>query len=167
MKRLVFTLFVLLLLVSCTNNVVDAENDKYLRYQHYYENILDNLNFSQNSAFYDLEVVMNRLNDGTYRYDIILDNPQIAMYDVEIMTVENNTKYEAATKMFPCFGIFEDQEYNLVPYQVNFEEGYVKGIIISGISGNSTLNIKIRVSWKDYSKVNETKEYLELNVSVN
>ena len=90
---------------------------------------------------------MIRVEDGSYRYYIILDDPKIAMYNVMMIAVENGVSYQECETMVPSFGIFEDR-VSLVPGQVNYEEGYVKGISISGQSDKDTMDLLILVRWK-------------------
>lgn len=167
MKRLIMILALLLLFTGCTNNSASIEEEKLEKYKNYYESITDNAAFTAISSFYDIQVVMNRLGDGTYRYDIIIDNPRIAMYDIEVIAVENDMLYSQSlleNKMMPTLGVFEDDtiEYNMIPNQVNLDSGYIRGISISGISTTAVIDLKIRVSWKDYTKVNTTREFIEL-----
>lgn len=61
--------------------------EKMQLYTAYYKSIMEMDRFQEKSDFYDLEVVMNQLPDGTYRYYVILDNPQVAMVDVEMLVI--------------------------------------------------------------------------------
>jgi hypothetical protein len=141
----------------------DIDEAKFQRYSAYYTSIFDNDRFVLSSEYYDLEVAMNKIDDDEYRYDVIIDSPKIAMYAIEIMIIENNITPEVANKMMPTLGIFEDVEYNLIPYQVNIEKGYVKGLIVSGISEQPSINLKIMVLWRDYAKLLVTREFFEVN----
>ncbi|MDP2812971.1 MAG: lipoprotein [Erysipelotrichaceae bacterium] len=141
----------------------DIDEAKFQRYSAYYTSIFDNDRFILASEYYDIEVVMNKISDAEYRYDVIIDSPRIAMYAIEVMVVENNITPEVASKMMPTIGIFEEVEYNLIPYQVNVDKGYVKGLIVNGISSEPTINLKIMVLWRDYAKLIVTREFFDIN----
>ena len=56
---------------------------------------------------------------------------------------------------------------------VNLEElvpilsGYVKGLVASGESSEATVELLVMVSWYDYAKLNETREYLRITGDFN
>ena len=52
----------------------------------------------------------------------------------------------------------------MVPNQVDASRGYVKGLILSGTTDAPIVNLKIRVSYKDYLLVSETNEYYNITV---
>ena len=107
---------------------------------------------------------MIRVEDGSYRYYIILDDPKIAMYNVMMIAVENGVSYQECETMVPSFGIFEDR-VSLVPGQVNYEEAYVKGISISGQSDKDTMDLLILVRWKS-SDGTQMSAYIQHTVSI-
>lgn len=152
------------LLSGCAGSPESQESIKLEKYKYIYQTVSDNNSFLDSPSYYDLSIVMSKLSDKSYRYDITIDNPQIAMYDVQVMAVENNLEYELSNKMMPTIGILEDDSYNMVPYQVDAERGYVKGLILSGEIDNPIVNLKIRVSYKDYLLVKETNEYYNITV---
>ncbi|MEA5026263.1 MAG: hypothetical protein VB012_01250 [Erysipelotrichaceae bacterium] len=164
MRKWLIVTMLLLLVVGCTNKTESTDKIKLENYAYIYQTITDNDTFNTVSSFYDMQVVMTKISDAEYRYDIIIDDPKIAMYNIKMMAVENNIEYSMADKMMPSIGIFDDSEYNMVPYQVNVDLGYVAGLIISGTTDSSIVNLKIRITWKDYSKVVETKEYYNVTV---
>ena len=163
MRKWTFIIILALILSGCQwfdND--DIDKAKFQRYSAYYTSIFDNDRFILASEYYDLEVVMNKISDSEYRYDVIIDSPKIAMYAIEVMVVENNITPEVADKMMPTIGIFENVEYNLIPYQVNVDKGYVKGLIVNGISTMPSINLKIMVLWRDYAKLLVTREFFEI-----
>ena len=160
-----FLLLVLLIaLAGCNLNTQDVRlQQQFARYEAYYVSLFDNDRFISFSDAFDLEVVFTKLDSG-YRYDVVIDNPKIAMYDIEIMVVENDTPFERADKMMPNLGIFESLEVNLVPYQVHTDKGFMKGVVVSGVVSVSVVELKIMVAWKDYAKLNSTREFFIRNL---
>jgi len=144
------------LLCACENK---SEVD-YTKYYEYIEVINNNSEYVK-PTYYDLSVELTKVDDG-YRYYVILDNPQVAMYDIVMMVVDNTNE----DKLMPNTGLFGDS-YNLVPNQVNRDEGFVKGITLSGDCANDMVSLKIMVEWHDKSKANTYREFLEYeNVEV-
>jgi hypothetical protein len=154
----------ILILNGCafdSNEYLSTEN--YARYQAYYTSIFDNDRFLTYSDAFLLEVVFTKI-ENQYRYDIIIDQPNIAMYDIEVMVVENDISFERSDKMMPNFGIFETNDTNMIPYQVDVSKGYVKGIILSGLIDVPVVELKIMIAWKDYAKLNSTREFFLRNL---
>ena len=164
MRKLLLMFMMIVFLVGCANNNESIDKLKLENYAYIYQTITDNDTFDTVADHFDMQVVMSLIGDNEYRYDIIIDNPQVAMYDIKMMAVENNMDYSLADKMMPSIGIFDDEEYNMVPYQVETSLGFVKGMVISGTTNAPVINLKIRITWKDYTKVEETKNYFNLTV---
>lgn len=164
MKKICFVLIVLLLTVGCQSDTDKKHEANLQRYNAYYTAILNNDKFESDSQFFDISVVMNQLSADEYRYDVIVDNPRVAMYDVEILVIENGKSLEIADEIMPCVGLFEDGEFNLVPYQVNLDEGYAEGFGLNSTVSNPVVNLKVMVLWHDYAKVEQYREYFDLTV---
>lgn len=164
MFKKAISLLLVVLLASCTNNANSIlEEENFSRYQAYYTSIFDNDRFIREPSNYELDVVFTKI-DNKYRYDIIIDQPIIAMYDVEVMVIENDQPFERTDKMMPSFGVFESDETNMIPYQVNIEKGYAKGIVVSGLVDVKIVELKIMIGWKDYSKLNSYREFFIRNL---
>ncbi len=93
---------------------------------------------------------------------LYLDNAQIAMYDVEVIAVENMNPYQE-TDMMPTKGIFEDQKFSMITYQYNVNAGYVKGYAISGDVAAEDVQLNVMVTWKDSTRLNVSREFFEFN----
>jgi hypothetical protein len=57
-------------------------------------------------------------------------------------------------------GIF-DEPKSMIPGQVDTENGFVKGIALSGESTESTINLKVLVQWTDKTKNTRNREFLK------
>lgn len=153
----------LLLISGCSKkdpNQISTE--KMQLYTAYYKSIMEMDRFQEKSDFYDLEVVMNQLPDGTYRYYVILDSPRVAMVDVEMLVVDAAVDYSQTSVIPPAVGLLENEDYSLIPNQVYPELGYVKGLMASGETTSPIVSLNVMVLWKDYAKLKETREYLQL-----
>ena len=157
-------LLLVFMMSACSFNQNDYLSEQnYARYQAYYTSIFDNDRFLAYSNAFELEIVFTKI-ENQYRYDIILDQPSIAMYDIEIMVVENDLSFERTDKMMPNFGIFESNEANMIPFQVDVDKGYVKGVVVSGLVEVSVVELKIMVAWRDYAKLNSSREFFIRNL---
>ena len=132
------------------------------RYMYIIEMISEHESFQETSNYFDIAVEMAKIENG-YRYYITIDNPRIAMYDIELLAIEKNVDYR--TNMAANVGIFEEKEYHMVPNQSNPEKGFFKGIVASGISRDPSTTLYIFVQFKnsDFSAVRS--EYFKLDVS--
>ena len=133
-------------------------------YQTYYNAVAENVSFTSTSKNFNCELEMTQVEDGTYRYYIVMDQPVSAMYDIVAIVVENDVAYNDAEKMMPSIGIFDDTK-SMIPNQVDTANGFVKGIALSGESSTSTIKLKMLVQWMDKAKKNSTREFLSYTLS--
>ncbi|MBS3972575.1 MAG: hypothetical protein KGZ84_06150 [Erysipelotrichia bacterium] len=156
-------LVLLLLLSGCLQQPRDVAFERALTvFESHYFSILDNDRFLNSSNYFNISIEKYELSNQ-YRYDLIIDNPQVAMYDVVIVIVENNQDFESLSSLTPSLGVF-DASVNLVPNQINLSKGFPKGILLSGISTESTIQLRVMVAWKDYYKLKQSREYFILDI---
>lgn len=153
----------LFLLTGCLHQPRDEVFERALTvYESHYFSILDNDRFLNESNYFSLYVEKYELSNS-YRYDLIIDQPLVAMYDVVVVMVENNQDFESLSVLSPSIGVF-DSYVNLVPNQVNSEKGFPKGILLSGTSTSPQLQLKVMIAWKDYYKLNQMREYYLIDI---
>jgi hypothetical protein len=87
------------------------------------------------------------------------------MYDIVIMTVEDERPYQEAVKMMPSSGIF-DAASSMIPNQINSKAGFVKGLIVSGECAEDSIVLSFMVEWKDKSRKNTTREFLRFTLNM-
>ena len=160
MKKIVLMLVLLLSLSGCKDFGKKKANLNE-RYNYIIEMIREHENFSSTSNYFDISVEMAKINDG-YRYYITVDNPKIAMYDIELLAIEDGVDY--LSNMAANVGIFEETQYNMIPNQANAAKGYTKGVVASGVSKNAQTTLYIFTQFKnaDFSKTHA--EYFKLDV---
>jgi hypothetical protein len=164
MKKIILVLLLLVWASACQSTAQKQYATNLQRYNAYYTAILNNDKFLGNSENFDISTIMNKLSDNEYRYDVIIDNPRIAMYDIEILVIENDKSLEISSQVMPSVGLFESKEYNMVPYQINLKSGYSEGFGLSGTVSTANIKLKVMVLWHDYAKVTQKREYFDLNV---
>lgn len=167
MKKLLKVILCCGMLMACgcsQKNQTTAED--MVEYETYYTAICDNIDFITESQNYSCELEMTQVEDGSYRYYVVLDQPKIAMYNITAMIVENDIAYSDTDKMMPSIGIFDDQK-SMIPNQVDSENGFVKGIALSGESSEATIQLKVLVQWTDKTKKSVSREFLSYTLSQN
>jgi hypothetical protein len=139
----------MLVLSGCSSSSeVDTDVQKY---EAYYQTVLTNDTWMDGSLYFSLSAEMSQVEDGSYRYYIFLDNAQIAMYQIAMIAVENDTPYGQGDKMMPSIGIMGSSTYTMIPNQAAPELGFVKGLVISGECEDPSVDLKVLVEWKDKS----------------
>ena len=165
MRKIFLGLVIALFMTACQNDAQILQ-EKYERYKLHYQSILNTTQFKSSSELFSIEVSLMDLSNGQYRYDVFVDEPLIAMHDVEILAIVDNGLLLVSDQMMPSIGIFEDQSYRMIPYQVDVDLGYHKGFNLNGIVDDSEINIKVVVMWKDYFEIKTEREYFSFDLSV-
>ena len=162
-KKLCILLAVLMMFGCSRSDTRMLDEEKYNAYLTYYQALLDYENKQTESDYYTIEVVANVLAENHYRYDVVLYDPLISMYDVQILAVIENVSGVMNTDvMMPSEGIFGDVEYNMIPNQIDRDKNFVAGFDLSLRSEESPIHIDVMVSWKDKNKTETYKEFFSL-----
>lgn len=157
MKKLTgWILAVCFFLTGCAGG--SRESAALVRYRSYYNAVSENTEYVTETSRYSLSMEMVKEDENSYSYYIFVDQPRIAMYDVIVMAVENGIPYGETDHMMPSIGIF-DGTYSLIPNQVNREDGYVKGLVVSGSSDQPETDLRILVEWKDRYKEKTSRQF--------
>lgn len=164
MKKIGFIVCILIGLSGCIST--SSEDVHYQTYKTNYQNILNTTSFQERSSTFDISAELSKVDDNSVRYDVFLDNPKIAMYDVEILAIVDKGLLTLSSDMMPSVGIFEDAEYNLIPFQVNGDKGFPKGFNLNGITTGNSVVLKVQVTWKDYFKIRSYKENFKFELKL-
>lgn len=163
MKKIIICLLTLFILCGCKEVTRQLDQEKYDSYLTYYQSILDNDIDNSSSQCFDVALVVNKVDENQYRYDIIIDNPRVAMYDIKALAVIDDLTIEIdKDNMMPSIGILDDNHFNMIPNQLDNSKGFVSGIDLSLISESDSLRISVMVEWKDSSEFNYVREYVSL-----
>ena len=162
MKKIIILITSLLLCFGCaptiSNNV--ANSTDLIRYQDMVELIRSYNDFLPKSEYFNISTDVTKIDDG-YRYYVFLDNPRIAMYDVEALVIEQDVDYNK--NMAANLGIFESEEYHMVPNQENSELGYISGFSMSAISDKPNIKLYVLVQWKNANRSITNRQYIVLD----
>ena len=160
-KKIISFLLAAFLLCSCSE-IGRKKADPNERYIYMIETLQEHELFAEESGYFDITADMAKI-EGGYRYYITVDNPRLAMYDVELLAIEKGVNY--LNNMAANVGIFEESKYNMIPNQSNPEKGYVKGIVASGVSSSPEATLYVFVQFKNADHSSAHSEYIKLDVS--
>lgn len=160
----IINVFISLLLIFCLcacSEIGKESIDPDAKYYTLIDNINNHDSFVPSSKYYDIKTEMAKINDG-YRFYITIDNPKIALYDVEALAIEDGVDY--TNSMAANVGIFDEKEYSLIPNQKNPDKGFVSGLVFSGVTDKNEITLYIYVSFKNQDFSNTHTEYLKMDV---
>lgn len=162
-KFLLITICLACVLTGCQQNKINIDEERAQKYDSYITAIQDNENFFAESPYYSISTAMNKVGEEEYRYDVIIDQPLVAMYEIQVLAVEKNIIGTLKDdKLMPSLGILEADVYNLIPNQVNVEKGYPAGISISGITDQPEVTLQVMVIWTGYAKLAQNRDFFQI-----
>ena len=160
MKKIVSILLILLFVCGC-QEIGKEDVDPNQRYFDLIDAIKERDSFTATSNYFDIYAEMAKIDDG-YRYYVFIDNPKVAIYDIESIAIEKNVDY--SNIMAANIGIFEEKEYSMIPNQKNPDKGYVPGLMFSATCQEPSTTLYIYVSFKNEDYSNTHIEYFKLDV---
>lgn len=145
----------ILLLSGCSSrNRIEEESMK--NYETFINAVINNKGIESKSIPFDYKMIQEKQNDGSYKYEVIINNPRVAMYDIQAIAVDQAV--DSNTNIYPCLGLVGDDvdhSFYMVPYQANPNLDYWQGIILDGISKQKQFTLNVLVSWKDSTRSNQ------------
>lgn len=160
MKKIIVFVIVMVLFAGCQSRQVENTGLLYPEYEEYIKNLSSQEIFNQTVDEFDVKVVMNVKNESDYRYDVIIDNPQIEMRDIkavaQIPGLQGNS--------YPTIGILEDESFSLIPNVIDKDNNIYKGINLSGISPYKDITIYVYITF--YSSTDNYNERIEKYMEV-
>lgn len=153
MKRIIFVI-ICILLAGCSNDnpVDDKSNKLYEQYKLYEQTLNKSKNYQDSSDEFSIKLIINKMNDDMYRYDIVIDSPKINMYHLQAIAKVEQDESES----LPNLGILEDEVFSLVPNVIDKDKGIYKGVNLSGITEKKEFNILVYLTF--YSDENSKKK---------
>ncbi|AMC93523.1 hypothetical protein AOC36_05865 [Erysipelothrix larvae] len=160
--KILCLLVCVLALTACDNSKSAAYQEQLNLYETYYRALLNEDRFQTSSRFYSITTEIAPSDEG-YQYVVTIDDAKIAMYDVQIMVVENEEPFNLDV-MKPSAGIF-DGDYIFIPNQAREDHGFKKGIVVGRLDlQEDNVTIRVLVAWKNYTKLESFKEVFEFEL---
>ena len=88
MKKLFISLILLLALFGCQKT-----NSEETMYFDFMKLLQEREEFTSSSLNYNISYEITSIGDNKYRYFVTIDKPKIAMYDIEVMAIEQGKDY--------------------------------------------------------------------------
>ncbi|MEG0841156.1 MAG: hypothetical protein RSF69_01300 [Erysipelotrichaceae bacterium] len=158
MRKLLLLVLCFTMISGCSSNS-NASEERSKKYDEYVKTVEDNSDVVSNDIPFDHALEVHKVKKNLYQYTVTIDNPKIAMYNIEEIVVDK--KMINGKIMFPNVGIIDDEDaqYNLIPFQSNNKKGFQKGIQLSGETSQSEFTLYVLVTWKDYAKLKTSKAF--------
>ena len=164
MKKFCCFLLLFLLLCGCQR---DSSSARKITAEERYLDLVELLQaqevLRESSNAFDLSGEIVPITEG-YRYYVFIDNARIALYDMEVLACEDGVDY--TNQMAASVGIFEENEYHMIPNQSNPDKGYVSGLVISGVSQKPEVDLRVLIQWENKDRNNNTRAYYRLHLAV-
>lgn len=164
MRKIVFYLSILSLFLTGCSQFSKKTSTVDTIYESYYRATFENTKYVK-ATNYTVSGELTKLPDNTYRYYIVIDQPQVAMYNIVVFALDDYVEFGQSNKMMASVGIYESSKYNMVPNQVNNESNFVKGVVLSGDSSKDRIDLRLMVEYKDRSGENTYRDYLHYELS--
>ncbi len=149
---------VVFLLSACSNDSTINKSASE-RYNSMIEQLSSRTDFKSSSEYFDISFDIASIENG-YRFYISIDEPKVAMYNIEAIAIEANVDY--SNTMAANIGLFEDEKYSLIPNQSYVDKGFVKGVNISGTSENANPTLYVLVVWSNKDLSVTKREFIKV-----
>lgn len=153
MKKILLCLLISLFCVACQSSSFDEQFQEYYQIK---EQLISHQEFDTDYPFH-VQVVFYDLEDS-YRYDVIIDQPQVDMYYIEAMAYA----HEDDQKMCPVLGIVDDSISHMKVDYIDKSQHFYKGVQLSGET-EKIQDVKIYVCYYlDKEKTQKVEKYIEV-----
>lgn len=162
MKRFFVFLILFLILTGCQNtqNQDTVSKQLYNQYRQYYQLVTSSHDFQTECEECSIQLVVNKTSNDQIRYDVIINNPQIEMDNIKAIAY-----VDKKNKDIPSIGLLEENSFSLKPNYVNKEEGFYKGINLSGLTIKTEFKVKIYFTYENNGILEERYVILNGNAS--
>lgn len=158
--RKIMVIIIVFSLFGCHDEQYQKDLDSMKVYQSYIDLVINNKGVESSTIPFNYKLNVKKENDNSYSYEIDIYNPQVAMYQIKAIAV--NQSVDANTNLYPCIGILgsdAQKSFNMIPYQGNGKKGFVKMITLDAISANEDFTVNVLVTWKDATLQNESRAF--------
>lgn len=163
MRKLSIILICCFTLFGCAQKSEPAD-DINEKYKNYIEMIIQNKDSNTENIPFDYELIVQENGKGEYIYEVAINNPKIAMYDVE-MIVADVSKI-GKESIFPSIGIADEEKFSMIPFQSNPERGFYPGFACNGVADSANFNLSVMVVYHDYAGLTEKNVFFNVKNEV-
>ena len=163
MRKLSILCILLTVFLTGCKNLHHQDSESIKVYESFIDAVVSNKGIESKIIPFEYKMNVFKQKDD-YKYEIELYNPQVAMYDIQAIAVDQNM--DSNTNVYPCIGILGDDansQSNMIPYQARGEKGFVKMIILDAISPKKQFTVNVMVTWKDSTLQNQSRVFFNCN----
>lgn len=163
-KKFFLCLFSLFLFSGCMTQAAKEEKESLKNYESYIDAVINNKGTESKTIPFDYKLNVAKKSDNTFEYEVIISDPQVAMYEIQAIAVDLNV--DSNTNVYPSLGVLgEDYNnaYYMIPYQVNAKRNFISGFVLNAISSQPQFTINVMVMWKDSSLQNSFRVFFNCN----
>ncbi|MDO5812087.1 MAG: membrane lipoprotein lipid attachment site-containing protein [Bacillota bacterium] len=162
MKRFFVFLILLLTLSGCQNtqNQDTVSKKLYNQYRQYYQLVTSSHDFQAECEECSIQLIVNKTTNKQIRYDVIINNPKIEMDNIKAIAY-----VDKKNKDIPSIGLLEENSFSLKPDYINKEEGFYKGINLSGLTTQTKFKVRIYFTYENNGIKKERYVILNGNAS--
>lgn len=163
MRKLSILCILLMVLLTGCKNLHHQDSESIKVYESFIDAVISNKGIESKIIPFEYKMNVFKQKDD-YKYEIELYNPQVAMYDIQAIAVDQNL--DSNTNVYPCIGILGDdaqKQFNMIPYQARGDKGFVKMIILDAVSPKEEFTVNVMVTWKDSTLQNQSRVFFNCN----
>lgn len=158
MKKLILLLICCIMLTGC-NKTAQPVNKLDKQFQEFKNKLEHADDFLETTDEFAIHLIVNKIDNEEYRYDVIIDMPVINMYHLQAIAKIAGSKNES----MPTLGVLENDVFSLVPGVVDKEQGIYKGVNLSGITKEKEFTVLIYLTFSlDKQSKNKEERYIKL-----
>lgn len=132
-------------------------------YDGLYNQLISATTFDTTVTDYDLTLNVVTTGD-TYRFTLTVDNPRVAMRNVELMVVDSTALNDTENGMILTRGLM-DETIHLVPNQVYSQLNAVRSVDVEGSFATFPQTLRVMVSYMDESGSTTYKQFFLFEIN--
>ena len=156
MKKLVIIISCFFILCGCQKSQSVSLED----YNAFVEALENHSEFNETSTYFNTTLIVNQMENGQYRYDIVIDEVKETLNKVKVLCMDNGR----ITEYYPSLGVYDEEVVTLANY-TDKENHIYQGINLSGITDDPNVVVNILIEFEDQNqKIHQ--EYIQLREEV-
>lgn len=157
-KKIILLIFCISL-VSCKTNTSKEDNNK-VEYNNYKKILEENTGKNSSNLLFDVSIKLRKIKEK-YFYNIIINDPKVAMKNVKIMVINSKAPKDLALTV----GILNNEIVSLIPFQSDKDNGVIKGISLNGESKTNTFDLNMLITFDDDENTKKYKYFVNFKIN--
>lgn len=160
MIKKIICIILCIVLLGCNRKNDETYNASLQLYQNYIDIIVNNKGVESKNIPFNYKLNVKKNEDNTYTYEIDIYNPQVPMYQIKAIAVDQSV--DSNQYIYPCIGILGDdyeRNFHMIPYQSNGKKGFVKMITLDAITSAEEFSVNVLVTFKDSTLQKESRVF--------